>query len=101
MVRVANPARGEERRPLAVVPAISVTLDREVGYARANAPIDRELRVSLRSAYEAPRDVSVRLELPQGLEADTLSRTMSLAGRRRDAHDRLSACAERSRWDVT
>jgi LmbE family N-acetylglucosaminyl deacetylase len=80
VMRIANPARGEERRPLAVVPAISVTLDREVGYARANAPIDRELRVTLRSAFENERDVSVRLELPRGLQADTLSRTVSLAG---------------------
>ncbi len=80
VLRVANPARGEERRPLEVVPAISVTLDRAVGYARANAPLDRELRVTLRSAYESPRDVSVRLELPQGLEADTLARSVSLAG---------------------
>ncbi|HXT47108.1 MAG TPA: hypothetical protein VN717_00635, partial [Gemmatimonadaceae bacterium] len=71
---------GEELRPLAVVPAISVTLDREVGYARANAPLDRELRVTLRSAYESARDVSVRLELPQGLSADTLERRLSLAG---------------------
>ncbi|MBA2684757.1 MAG: hypothetical protein H0U66_09725, partial [Gemmatimonadaceae bacterium] len=78
--RIANPARGEEQRPLAVVPAISVTLERAVGYARANAPLDRELRVTLRSAYEAPRDVSVRLELPLGLSADTLVRTVSLAG---------------------
>jgi LmbE family N-acetylglucosaminyl deacetylase len=80
VLRVANPARGEEQRPLAVVPAISVTLDRAVGYARASAPVDRELRVTLRSAYESARDVSVRLELPQGLQADTSSRTVSLAG---------------------
>ena len=80
VLRVANPARGEEERPLAVVPPISVTLDREVGYARANAPIDRELRVTLRSAYESARDVSVRLELPQGLRADTSAHSVSLAG---------------------
>ena len=80
VMRVANPARGEEERPLSVVPAISVTLDREVGYARANAPIDRELRVTLRSAHENTRDVSVRLDLPHGLQADTLARTVSLAG---------------------
>jgi LmbE family N-acetylglucosaminyl deacetylase len=80
VMRVANPARGEEQRPLAVVPAISVTLDRAVGYARANAPLDRELRVTLRSAYQSPRDVSVRLDLPQGLQADTLTRSVSLAG---------------------
>jgi LmbE family N-acetylglucosaminyl deacetylase len=80
VMRVANPAHGEEQRPLAVVPAISVMLDREVGYARANAPIDREVRVTLRSAHESARDVSVRLELPQGLQADTLARNVSLAG---------------------
>ncbi|MEO8879643.1 MAG: hypothetical protein ABI446_04545, partial [Gemmatimonadaceae bacterium] len=80
VMRVANPARGEEERPLAVVPAISVTLDREVGYARANAPLDRELRVTLRSAFTSPRDVNVRLELPRGLEADTLRRSVTLAG---------------------
>ncbi len=80
VLRVANPARGEEERPLAVVPPISVTLDREVGYARANAPIDRELRVTLRSAYQNAREVNVRLELPQGLRADTSSHTVSLAG---------------------
>jgi len=80
VLRVANPARGEEERPLAVLPPISVTLDREVGYARANAPVDRELRVTLRSAYERPRDIGVRLELPQGLQSDTGTRTVSLAG---------------------
>jgi LmbE family N-acetylglucosaminyl deacetylase len=80
VMRVANPARGEEQRPLAVVPAISVTLDRAVGYARANAPLDRELRVTVRSAYESSREVSVRLELPRGLEADTLARSVSLPG---------------------
>jgi hypothetical protein len=80
VLRVANPARGEEQQPLAVVPAISVTLDREVGYVRANAPVDRELRVTVRSAHESPRDVNVRLALPQGLQADSSSRTVSLAG---------------------
>jgi LmbE family N-acetylglucosaminyl deacetylase len=80
VLRVANPARGEEQRPLAVVPPISVTLDRTVGYARANAPIDREVRVTLRSGYESEREVRVRLELPQGLQADTGSRMVSLAG---------------------
>ena len=80
VLRIANPAHGEELRPLAVVPAISVTLDREVGYARANTPLDRELRVTLRSAYESPRTVAVRLELPRGLSADTLDREISLPG---------------------
>ncbi|MEO6209693.1 MAG: hypothetical protein ABIQ10_06145, partial [Gemmatimonadaceae bacterium] len=80
VLRVANPARGEEERPLAVVPAISVTLDGAVAYARANAPLDRELRVTVRSAFATARDATVRLELPLGLDADTLARKVSLGG---------------------
>lgn len=80
VLRIANPARGEEQRPLAVVPAISVTLDREVGYARANQPLDRQLRVTLRSAFDSARDVTVRLDLPRGLDADTAERRISLPG---------------------
>ncbi|MDQ2932339.1 MAG: PIG-L family deacetylase, partial [Gemmatimonadota bacterium] len=80
VLRVANLARGEEERPLAIVPAISVTLDGAVAYARANAPLDREVRVTLRSAFVTARDATVRLELPHGLDADTLARTVSLDG---------------------
>src|SRR6185312_13567149 len=47
---------------------------------RVNTQLDRELRVTLRSAFEAPRDVSVRLDLPQGLSADSTERHLSLPG---------------------
>jgi LmbE family N-acetylglucosaminyl deacetylase len=80
VLRIADPTRGQELRPLAIVPPISVTLDRAVGYARASAPLDRELRVTVRSAYDTVRTVAVHLELPRGLEADTLSHTVELSG---------------------
>lgn len=78
--RYADPVRGEVRRPAAAVPAVSVTLDRAVQYARANAPLDRVLRVHLRSASTSARPVTVRLELPTGLTADSAARTVTLAG---------------------
>lgn len=76
--RVADPARGELRRPVAAVPAISVLLDDEVQYARANVPFDRMYRVHLRSATMAPRGVSVTLTLPTGLRADSAVRRVAL-----------------------
>jgi LmbE family N-acetylglucosaminyl deacetylase len=76
--RFADRARGEVRRPLATVPEVSVLLQHEVEYARANAPFDRTMIVSLRSGVTTDRDVSVSLELPAGLKADTAVRHVTL-----------------------
>jgi LmbE family N-acetylglucosaminyl deacetylase len=76
--RSADPARGERRYPLVTVPAISVTLDDEVEYARAGVQLDRVYNVRVRSTTTAPRGVSVALTLPAGLRADTLVRRAAL-----------------------
>ncbi|MFL5577022.1 MAG: PIG-L family deacetylase [Gemmatimonadaceae bacterium] len=77
--RYADPVKGEVRRPLAAAPAVSITLDRTAEYAPANAPLDRSIRVSLRSASSQARDVAVKLALPAGLAADASTRTVTLA----------------------
>jgi LmbE family N-acetylglucosaminyl deacetylase len=76
--RFADPARGEQHRPIAAVPAISVLFDAEVEYARAGVPFTRVYSVHLRSAVEAARGVSVSLALPAGLTADSLVRHAAL-----------------------
>ena len=78
--RMADPVRGEIDRPLAFAPAVSVTLDRAVQYARANVPLDRVVTVHLRSASTAGRTATVRLTLPAGLMADSATRTVTLPG---------------------
>jgi LmbE family N-acetylglucosaminyl deacetylase len=76
--RYADPVRGDVSRPLAVVPEVSVTLDRAIEYAPARTALVRQLRVELRSAATSARDVRVSLKLPAGLRADSLSRTVTL-----------------------
>ena len=76
--READPARGELRRPVAAVPAISVLFDDEVQYARAGVPFDRMYAVHLRSATSAPRGVTVTVTLPAGLRADSAVRRTAL-----------------------
>lgn len=73
-----DPVRGDVRRPLMVVPPVAVTLDDNVEIARAGAPLVRTVRVHLRSALETPRSVTVSLDLPRGLRADSASRTVAL-----------------------
>jgi hypothetical protein len=76
--RFADPARGEVRRPIAVVPEITVLLRHAVEYARGNAPFDRAMVVSVRSVATTPRDVDVSLGLPAGLRADSAVRRVTL-----------------------
>ena len=76
--RYGDPARGELHRPVAAVPAISVLFDGDVEYARAGSAFDRVYSVHLRSAAEAPRGVTLALDLPAGLTTDSLVRRIAL-----------------------
>jgi hypothetical protein len=77
--RFADQVLGEIRRPIAGVPDVSVLLDQEMQYAPARVPIERLLRVQLRSASDAPRVVRLEMKMPQGLQADSAVRTVTLA----------------------
>lgn len=76
--RYADPARGEINHPVATIPPISVLLEHEVEYARANVPFDRTMLVHVHSALATPTDVAVTLELPKGLSADSAVRRAAL-----------------------
>jgi hypothetical protein len=79
--RHADPAHGEERRAIAAVPAITILLEREVEYVRANAPLDRMFRVFVHSDAADDRPVRVSLNLPRGLTADSGQRSVTLKPR--------------------
>jgi len=76
--RYADPIKGEIDRPIAIVPAVSVTVDQPVQYVPANRAFDRVVRVALRSASNHPRSVRVSLDLPKGLVADSSAQTIGL-----------------------
>lgn len=72
----ADPVRGDIQRPVAVAPAMSVTLDRTVELARADVALDRFFSVTLRSALMSRKLVAIALALPSGLTADSAERTV-------------------------
>ena len=79
LYRVADPVRGDISMPVAAVPAVSVLLDRGTEYVRAGEPVQREVRVRLRSGSVSMQSVVVRLAVPRGLVADSAARTVMLA----------------------
>ncbi|MEO5568738.1 MAG: PIG-L family deacetylase [Gemmatimonadaceae bacterium] len=76
--RFADPARGEQRHPLAGVPRITTTFQSSVEYIRANRPVDRSVRVEVTSAWSKADTVDVQLGLPPGLRADSLGKRVVL-----------------------
>lgn len=76
--RYADQVRGETRRPVAGVPAVSVLLDQELEYAPAGRPIERELRVHLWSPATQRREVQLSIVLPAGLVTDATSRSVTV-----------------------
>jgi LmbE family N-acetylglucosaminyl deacetylase len=76
--RFADPVKGQIERPIAIVPAVSVTVDQQIQYVPANRPFERVVRVQLRSASNHARSVRVSLRLPAGLAADSTALTVGL-----------------------
>ena len=76
--RFADPARGERRRPVAVVPAVSVSFTTALQYARAGLLLHRTVRLQLKSSSSIARSVTVTLGVPPGLTADSLVRRVAL-----------------------
>ncbi len=83
--RFADAIKGETRHPIAAAPAITVSLDDAIAYAPANAPIERAVRVYLRSHASEARTVTVSLQLPNGLVADSAERVVRFPGNARGA----------------
>jgi LmbE family N-acetylglucosaminyl deacetylase len=74
-----DPVRGDVERPLFVAPGMSVTFDRTIEIARASAPLDRFVNITVRSAFGDTTVTTVALQLPRGLTADSMRRAATLA----------------------
>ena len=82
--RYADAIKGEIRHPVAAAPAVTVALDDAVAYAQANVPFERPVRVTVRSSASGPREVTVALQLPDGLVADSAERHVTFPGNARN-----------------
>ncbi len=77
--RYADAVAGDVERPVSIVPAASVTLDRAVEVAPQGAAYERMVQVRLLSSLGDSQPVRVALRLPAGLTADSASQTVTLA----------------------
>ncbi len=76
--RFADPIKGDQQVLVAAVKGITIGLENVIEYVRAGVPVERDLRIRLESAYDSAAKVSVTLDLPKGLVADSAERTRVL-----------------------
>lgn len=76
--RYADDVRGEIRREVAGAPMVTLTLGQRRRYVRADALVDMEIPVRLRSHDTATRVVRVALRLPPGLAVDSIPPAVTL-----------------------
>lgn len=76
--RYADPIKGDQQVPVCAVPGITVNLASAMEYIRAGVPVERLVPVRLQSSYPHEAKVTVRLELPEGLKADSTERERTL-----------------------
>ena len=76
--RFADPIKGDQQVPVSAVPGITVNLSNSMEYIRAGVPVERFVPVRIQSSYPHDAKVTVRLELPEGLKADSVERERTL-----------------------
>ncbi|MDX2182964.1 MAG: PIG-L family deacetylase [Gemmatimonadaceae bacterium] len=67
--RFADPVKGDQQRALMAATPVSLTMERAAAYVRAQQPIARTIRVTLRSTRADTLRGRVELQLPAGLSA--------------------------------
>ena len=77
--RYADPIKGDMQLPVSAVPGITINLANSMEYIRAGVPVERFIPVRIGSSYPHDAKVIVRLELPDGLKADSTERTRTLS----------------------
>ncbi len=77
--RYADPIKGDQQQPVHAVPGITIGMASAVEYIRAGVPVERDLPVRIQSAYDSAAKVTVTLQLPDGLVADSAERVRVLA----------------------
>jgi LmbE family N-acetylglucosaminyl deacetylase len=77
--RLADPVRGDVQRPVVTAPGVSVSFARTVELVSAKAVLDRTYEITLRSSFATARTITVSLELPKTVRADSATRTVTLS----------------------
>jgi LmbE family N-acetylglucosaminyl deacetylase len=79
--RVADPLLGVQNRPLVGVPSVTLEFDRNLEWIPAGKPMDRFLRLTVKSFSDQPQTITFRSLIPEGLRLDSLPPELTIQPR--------------------
>lgn len=77
--RTADPLLGVQDRPLGGVPSVTIEFDRNLEWMPAGKPIDRMLRLTLKSFSDVPQSFQLRTVAPPGIRVDSLPPALTMS----------------------
>ena len=77
--RAVDPMVGMQERAVGAAPAVTLAFERGLEWFPAGKPIDRQLRLSLKSFSDLPRTFSLKVVAPITLRVDSLPSSVTLA----------------------
>lgn len=77
--RIADKVFGEQNRPVGGVPPVTIAFDHGLEWLQAGKPIDRLVRVSLKSYSSTPKTLSFNVVSPPGIKVDSVPASLVLA----------------------
>ncbi len=79
--RSADPLLGVQDRPLGGVPPVTLEFDRNLEWMPAGKPIDRMLRLTVKSFSDQPQTFALRVVSPRGITVDSVPPSVTMAPR--------------------
>lgn len=90
---------GEERHPAGGVPSVTMAFDQSLEWIPTGKPIDRMVRLSLKSYASSPRTLSFKVVSPPGVRVDSLPPSLTLAaGEEKELFLRLRGSLKAGRY---
>jgi LmbE family N-acetylglucosaminyl deacetylase len=77
--RAADPLLGVQHRPVGSVPAVTLAFERGLEWIPAGKPIDRQLRLAIKSFSDRPQKFALKVVAPTGVRVDSLPASITLA----------------------
>jgi LmbE family N-acetylglucosaminyl deacetylase len=77
--RVADKVFGEQNRPVGGVSPVTMAFDYGLEWVQAGKPIDRLIRVSLKSYASTPKTLTFNIISPRGIKVDSVPTSLVLA----------------------
>ena len=96
----ADPLLGVQDRPLGGVPPVTLEFDRNLEWMPAGKPIDRMLRLTIKSFSEAPQTFALRVVAPVGVRVDSVPLSVTIGPReQREVFVRIRGSLKAGRYE--